>query len=250
MTIFPEKPSKVYTLDDLTSYLLQIRSIGFNIYKTNQQENVFEIEIDEVFNIRCSYASGSSQIQLRKFENMIDYLNVKSKPQLQKVIEDYFRQILGKFPSAPTSARLYSDTPATNFQSISNLIGSSEIMGVFDPYLENSSLSTLIDICSFGQGKIGNNIRLLGSRKKAGGTNPSFTNIGVSAFLTQSSVTGLAKVMIGESEHRRFLLLSGGQSLILGHSFNAIHKNEAIRIEADTEDLVFFNSQWTSANIL
>lgn len=250
MTTFPEKPNQAYTLNDLTSYLLQIQSMGFNVYRSNSQENVFEIEIDQVLNIRCSFQNGSSQIQLRKFENMINFLNVKNKYQLQNVIEDFFKQAMGSFPTAPKTARLSEETPSTNYQSIANLIGSSEVLAVFDPYLENSSLNTLINICSFGMGKIGNNVRILGSKKKARGANPKFTHEGVNAFLIQSNIIGVAKIMTSETEHRRFILLSGGQSLLLGHSLNAIHKNEAIRIEADTEDIVFFNNHWENAEML
>jgi hypothetical protein len=43
------------------------------------------------------------------------------------------------------------------------------------------------------------------------------------------------------------MLLSGGRSLILGMSLNSIAKNEAVRLEADTEDRAFFDSVWAAA---
>ncbi len=52
------------------------------------------------------------------------------------------------------------------------------------------------------------------------------------------------------SEHRRFFLLSGGQSLILGPSLNSIHKNEAVRLEPDAEGRAFFDGVWAAAGPL
>ncbi|MFT4917740.1 MAG: hypothetical protein ACI8RU_000353 [Zhongshania aliphaticivorans] len=52
------------------------------------------------------------------------------------------------------------------------------------------------------------------------------------------------------NEHRRFLLLAGGQSLILGHSLNAIDKNEAVRLEQGQQDKTFFDQMWATATAL
>jgi hypothetical protein len=250
MTNFPTKPIKNFLIEDLTSYLVQLKSMGLNIYRIEGYENIFEIELNQTNRIQCIFNSPKCQVKLLTFENMTNLLDVTDKVQLENVVSSFIENILGAFPVTSHSARVSSDTPASNYQSISNLIGSSEIIGVFDPYLENSSLTTLITICSFGHGKIGNNIRLLGSNKKSGGTNPTYTKAGVDAFITEKNISGEGKILSSNSEHRRFLLLTGGKSLLLGHSLNAIHKNEAIRIESDTEDLEFFDSMWQSATSL
>jgi len=45
-------------------------------------------------------------------------------------------------------------------------------------------------------------------------------------------------------EHRRYLLLSTGDSLVIGCSLNSLDKNEAARIESLQEDQDFFKEQW------
>jgi hypothetical protein len=50
------------------------------------------------------------------------------------------------------------------------------VEAVFDPYLENSSLSEIINILSFGSGGVSNGVRLLGSTEKTQGSIPRFTN--------------------------------------------------------------------------
>jgi hypothetical protein len=98
---------------------------------------------------------------------------------------------------------------------------------------------------------VANDVRLLGSTKKTQGPVPRFTKAGVNAWLTQQGVTGEARVFPGSpDEHRRFMLLSGGQSLILGPSFNTIHKNEATHVEPDAADRAFFDSIWATATPL
>ena len=47
-----------------------------------------------------------------------------------------------------------------------------------------------------------------------------------------------------------FLLLSGGQALLLGMSLNSTDKNEAARLEPDAHDRPFFESVWASARAL
>ncbi|MEL6129029.1 MAG: hypothetical protein AAFR30_03885, partial [Cyanobacteria bacterium J06628_4] len=48
-------------------------------------------------------------------------------------------------------------------------------------------------------------------------------------------------------EHRRFLLLDDGSTLILGCSWNQISKNEVVSIEFKDFDRDFFNSNWKTA---
>lgn len=248
MNVFPEKPVNNLELNDLTSFLLELKSNGLNVYQLSA--NSFQIELNSTHHIKCSYKDSKCQVQLYQYENIVNFLDVISKIQLEEATTKFIKKILGNITATSLSARLTADEPATNYLSIANLVGSSKIVAVFDPYLENSSLATLITICSFGNGKIGENIRLLSSNKKAGGSNPTFTELGVTAFLFQTNVSGTARILSSNSEHRRFILLSGGKSLILGHSLNSIHKNEALRIEEDTEDKVFFDSMWNSATAL
>jgi len=138
-------------------------------------------------------------------------------------------------------------TPATNCSTISRLIGSSQVEAVFDPYLTNSGLEELGVILSFGAGSVANGVRLLGSTATTTGRIPRFTKAGVDAWLLQLGIAGDARVVAAGSEHRRFMLLSTGHSLLLGHSLNALHKNEAVRLEADTEDRPFFDATWAGA---
>lgn len=251
-TDFPSLPEPSLSLDEVVRYLLMLRTDGHDIYRDSKHDNIFYIALDELNCIRISVRAqgGTCQVQLHYCENTTHYLNVSSSAQLETTVASFASRITGgTWPCRPTTGRLSANTPATNFRTISQLIRSSKVEAVFDPYLENLSLGTLIDILSFGSGGVANGVRVLGSTSKTQGAVPKFTKAGVDAWLTQLGIHGEARIM-DPGQHRRFMLLSGGQSLILGHSLNAIHKNEAIRLESDSEDRAFLDSVWANATPL
>ncbi len=250
---FPSLPKPSLSLDEVVRYLLALKTDGHDVYRDSTHDNVFYLALDELNSIRISVNAqrGTCQVQLHHCENTTQFLDVSSSPQLETTVASFARRITqGTWPCRPTSGRLSANTPATNFRTIGQLIGSSKVEAVFDPYLENLSLATLIDIMSFGNGEVATGVRLLGSIRKTQGAVPKFTKTGVDAWLTQLGIHGEARVMAPNDQHRRFMLLGGGQSLILGHSLNVIHKNEAIRLESDSEDRAFFDSVWAAATPL
>jgi hypothetical protein len=139
---------------------------------------------------------------------------------------------------------LSSDTPASNLATISGLAGSATILAVFDPYLSNQSLAALLDILTLGP-SLANNTRLLACKKMT--AKPQLTRTFVDHWFRERGVTAGEARLMPDGEHRRFILLSGGQSLILGMSLNGISKNEAVRLEPDAEDALFFDTVWSAA---
>jgi hypothetical protein len=146
-------------------------------------------------------------------------------------------------------ARLREGAPASNLADIASLIGAAEVQAVFDPYLDNKSLLVLGDILSLGVGVSGS-LRLLACEKMAKGTRPRLTKTFVSCWLGECGITAGEVRLMPDSEHRRFLLLSGGLSLLLGMSLNSVDKNETARLEPDAEDRAFFDGVWATATPL
>jgi hypothetical protein len=155
--------------------------------------------------------------------------------------------------SQPTRGRLKAETPATNCRTISRLLHSAEIRAVFDPYLDNASLEQLIHIVSYGDATFAPMVRLLGSTAKTAtktGVPARLSATGISEWAKQLGINAEGRYLPREDEHRRFILLSGGRSLILGPSINSIHKNEAVSVEDDLEDRPFFDARWDVATPL
>jgi len=245
---FPDLPPSRVEIDDVVRYLTELSAQGHRVYKDSKQSGVFYIWLNNTYRIRISASGGRSQVQLHYLDNTTAFLDVSSRDGIEKAVATLVRKVPGMtWPCQPTEGRVSTSTPATNYATISGLVGSALVKAVFDPYLDNAGLEQLRVILSFGSGSVASGVRLLGSTATTTGSLPRFTKAGVDAWLLQLGIPGEARVVAAKSEHRRFMLLSSGRSLLLGSSLNSIHKNEAVRVEADTEDRPFFDVTWTGA---
>jgi hypothetical protein len=244
---FPPLPTSQLGIGDVVRYLTTLYNEGHRVYRDSSQEEVFYIQLNDSPRIRISVSGGRSQVQLHYLDNDVAFLNVSSFDGLEQAVAALVARVPGmKWPFRPTAGRLSATTPAANYRTISQLVGPSQVEAVFDPYLTNGSLEELRVILSFGDGAIANGVRLLGSAETTTGSVPRFTKKGVDAWLFQLGISGEARVVGARSEHRRFLLLSGGRSLLLDQSLNSLHKNEAVRVESDVEDRHFFDATWAT----
>ena len=245
---FPKKPQSLISRVEVVEYLLQHHQRGYQIYEAGAG---FELVLNESQSIKIPNTNGGKvQVQSYTMNTIVNFIDCSSLPELQRAVDALAQQLVGpRWERSPTTARVSADTPATNLATISRLIGAAAVEAVFDPYLANSSLATLVNILSFGNGSVVDGVRILSTGKTTRGQAPQLTRVGFDAWLTELGITGEIRIM-ASNEHRRFMLLSGGQSLILGHSLNAIDKNEALRIESDREDRAFFEQMWATANVL
>jgi hypothetical protein len=249
--VFPVLPPRRVEIEDVVRYLTELNAQGHRVFRDPKQAEVFYIQLDDSYRIRISASGGRSQVQLHYLDSRQAHLDASSLEGVDKAVGTLVRKVPGMtWPCRPIEARLSATTPATNYSTISKLVGASQVEAVFDPYLTNGALEELRVVLSFGSGTVANGVRLLGSTSTTGGSIPKFTKAGVDAWLQQLGICGEARVVAARSEHRRFLLLSGGHSLLLGPSLNAIHKNEAVRLEGDAEDRPFFDSVWAAAATL
>lgn len=244
---FPILPQSRLSRQELVDYLIEQKRRGYEVFQQPEDHNIFILSLNETQKIRFIY----SDPDLCRLERIIcgqnfDMGKASNITDLSAAVNQLARSAIGdSWSSGVTRMRLHDDQPATNYASIARLIGGSAIEAMFDPYLDNQSLAALIDILSFGAGSVANGVRVLSTNKTTGRA-PRLTKVGFNLWLSQLEINGEIRLM-GGSEHRRFLLLSNGQSLLLGPSLNALHKNEAVRLEPNIEDLAFFEKIWATA---
>lgn len=248
-TPFPTKPLASITKDEVVDYLLQHQRRGYQIFQL--ENGGFELKLDDSRCIRIMRVeNGKTQVQSYAMNNVYHCFDCESLAEVERAVDVSARNFLhGAWQQSPGTGRLNEDKPATNLTTISRLVGSSSIEAIFDPYLENQSLAAVIDILSFGSGSVGNDIRVLSTDRKTVGKIPRLTRSGFKYWLQQVGVAGELRIM-KPSEHRRFFLLSSGQSLLLGPSLNSLHKNEAVRLESDAVDKAFFEQVWAQSTPL
>ena len=247
---FPKLPQASLSRDDVVNYLVEQRQRGYQVFQDAEHDHVLILILTDTHRIKFVTSPGKCQVQGETFGQLFGLADVTTAIDLRNAADGLARQVLGvAWAGSPSTARVAQATPASNLASIAGLIGGSAVEGIFDPYLENRSLAAVIDILSFGKGSVANGVRVLSTAKTTGGQIPQLTKAGFDAWLVQLKITGELRVM-PSSEHRRFILLSGGKSLLLGQSLNSLHKNEAIRLEPDTQDRAFFDQVWAQATAL
>ncbi len=244
---FPEKPITKITQEEVVDYLLQ-QQRGYQVFQIGDASGGFELVLNESRIIKFPrITNGKIQVQGYSMNNIVEFVDCTSLSDLIIAVDAIAQKLIGAlWQRTPSTARVSEKTPATNLSTISKLIGSASIEAVFDPYLTNNSLVTLINILSFGNGSVSNGVRVLSTSKTTGGRIPRLTRAGFDAWTSEFGFTGQIRIMPSK-EHRRFLLLNGNQSLILGLSLNAIDKNEAVRVEPDHNDRAFFDQVWSTA---
>jgi hypothetical protein len=219
------------------AYLTDLQARGIEVY---EDRGSFVIPLSPTDELHLSaHTSGVCHIghQSAKGPNAMA-VAVENLHQLG----EYVSGVLTRFKKGPghqdTTVRLKLGEPASNHGRIAKLIGSSKVDAIYDPYLDDKGLDTFRTIVRLS-GASAAGLRILTTDKGARRLSHSFAN----AVFTELGQPGTVRKTSDEA-HRRFMLLSGGKSLILGMSLNSIDKNEAAHIEDDREDRPFFDSEW------
>ena len=252
---FPKPPAPQLTREDVVGYLAECQTNGWVVYEEDPNEPTFPTEERDRFTIRLHEHLwirvhwGAGKCTIRAHVEAVEA--AFGSPQTLKGLDELIARAVSvygpiygvpQWPSKPNTVRLAQARPATNFVTLAGLIGSSAIEAIFDPYFNDQALANVQILFNLGV-KVSRNGRILTAPKGAAKLSAAYK----SNWLAETGTACEFRKLAVDGAHRRFMLLSGGQSLILGMSLNSIAKDEAAHIEADSADLLFFNSQWTNA---
>lgn len=249
--IFPKHVPQRLEAQTVVGVLHGLSRQGFTVSRL-PRENTFLIELTDHLSIRLSPFEAGFQIQGLRGDFPQYLENVTSEQALVNVLGQITRAFLGVDVNSyrPQTLRLTRGRPATNMSKIMQLIGSNKITAVFDPYLDNAGLQTLTDITSLApELAIASTIKLLSSSGVLSRNPPRLTKSFVDKWLVEHSASD-GEFKLTSGEHRRFMLLSNGQTLVLGLSLNNLDQNEAAHLENNPEDKEFFDAQWAAGEQL
>jgi hypothetical protein len=236
---FPPLPSSTpLSKEQVIGELTVLEKEGWEVFSVDPH---FVIKVDDATTLwLLPHGETHCQIQPestlgRKF--VAHY--ARDLPELRHIL----RQFLGQ--ARPTTTRLVAGQPASNVAWIQTLIGSAQVQAVHDPYLDDKGLDTLRILFRLGVHTIPN-LRLITDR-----SSNRLTEAFAKAFLSEFGCqAGEVRRSAAANPHRRFMLLSGGQSLILGLSLNDINKDEAAHLENDLQDRPFFEQEWNAGTLV
>ena len=181
-------------------------------------------------------------------------LTPKGKEQFEAWNEEGRLWRTGETETMPLTKRLVAGEPAQNIRKIKNLIESSTVNGIHDPYTRAGSLETLLKLSDVGT-KFGPSLRILGSPITK--TTELTPLVGLLKDINTEKKTSweIRTYVAASKPHRRFLVLDDGSIVTCGMSLNHIDKDEVLdRIVKGSEyakhDCDFFEDKWKSATPL
>ncbi len=203
---FPTYPSRSLSREDVINYLFRLKERGWEVY--SQGNKIFIIRVDDSHNVMIQDLGNYFAVTKESFTGT-GGLGVYGRAENMLQFEQAVAKCSPLLQSRPTKTRLEENEPASNYGRISMLIGSARIEAVHDPFLEEKGLANLLTMTKLGA-SVSSHVRLLTSVKVSKRINPLyvqswFKELGCSGDIRKSSAT---------KPHRRFMLLSGGQSLI------------------------------------
>ena len=259
MTAIPSYPAPSLSREQVISFLVPCIQRGWEIY-TGKAEDQFIFRLAENLKLfieqtpegwRVSTGlAPSMSISIWAYPETTSELTAAVAHALSIVTHAFAEPITLDAP--PRSIRLKASEPASNLSKMCALIGSSSINAIFDTYLENKSLEALLNMSTLGV-RISRDLRLLtsSSMTQAKSVQPRLTSSYFTAWTDQLALHNcILRHRDYKGHQRRFLLLSGGTSLILGPSLNNLNVNEASHVENDSADLALFEQEWAQSSNL
>lgn len=249
MSNFPEYNGARFTVADVEMYLIELAKKGWLVSaKKGNRGYVIEPNIDSKIDIL--HRPSDNQWAIQVFPDIDGKLPFSDDSLLNSM--DHFKLCIVKaadyldlnFDVPPSSLRLESEKPATNRMNLAQMTSMSEVEAIFDPYFDNKAIAELVTLIKLGV-NIKKNIRVLTTKR--GGNNLSK---GMIDCFNKEFGSSLDIRIFTERAHRRFMLLSNTEVLIIGPSLNSIDHDEILFREQSVQDAEFFNHNWNeSSNI-
>ena len=243
MSKFPEYTGANFSENDVETYLEELAEKGWGVFKNRiyyivviddeRKITTWFAPFDKEWHVDASYIEGTLGFSTNPVVNFQQFKNCFAKAA------EYLGEDLN---GGPKSIRLKEATPASNKNSIASLARNNAVNCIFDPYFDDKSITTLTTLVNLGMA-LKTDVRVLTTSKSVRRLSMQM----ISDFKTEKGVNLDIRLCSSDKEHRRYLLLSTGDSLVVGCSLNSIDKNEAAHIENSQEDRDFFEAQWKAS---
>ena len=246
MSKFQEYPGANFSEVDVENYLEELAEKGWKVFKLR---NDYVVVIDDERKITTFFASRDKEwhIDTSHLEGTLGFSSnpVVNFQQFKNCFAKAAEYLGESLNGGPKSIRLKEATPVSNKNSIATLARNSAVNCIFDPYFDDKSIATLTTLVNLGM-SLKNDVRVLTTLKIIKRLSMQM----ISDFKIEKGVNLDIRLCSSSKEHRRYLLLSTGDSLVIGCSLNSLDKNEAAHVENSQEDRDFFEIQWKDSSPL
>ncbi len=243
MVKFPTYNGADFGESEVESYLEGIASSGWQVYADGAS---YVIVVDEEKRIAIWFFPEFKEWTVEPFNQGVCLSNkgATSFQSFKELIAAAMQSLGQVVDSGPKSMRLRQQSPLSNRIGLVKLTHGATVQCIFDPYFDDKAIASLSILVNLGLQLIPE-VRILITKKVQNRISQQVIN----DFETEYGSKLNIRVCDSDKEHRRFLLLSSAESLVVGCSLNSLDKNEAARIENSQEDRDFFEYQWKLSNV-
>lgn len=243
MSKFKQYTGASFSEADVENYLEELAETGWRVFKDH---NGYVVVIDDERKITTRFSSYYKEWHVDA-SDLEEELPFPSNPavnfqQFKKCFAKAAEYLGENLDGGPDSIRLQEATPVSNKCSLASLARNNAVECIFDPYFDDKSIATLKTLVNLDM-SLKNDVRVLTTSKIR---NRLSTQM-ILDFKKEKGVNLDIRFCSSDKEHRRYLLLSTGDSLVIGCSLNSLDKNEAAHIENSQEDRDFFEAQWKTS---
>ncbi len=246
MAKFPTYQGADFGESEVESYLEAIASSGWQVY-ADEKPGFYVIKVDEEKRIDIWFFTDFKEWTVESWNQGICLFGkgATSFQSFKGLIANAMQCLGQALDSSPRNFRLKQQSPVSNRIGLVKLSHGANVQCIFDPYFDDKAIASLSILVNLGL-KLIPEVRILITEKVKKRIPKQF----ITEFETEYSSKLNIRVCSSDKEHRRFLLLSSGETLILGCSLNSLDKNEAAHLESSPVDSDFFNEQWGQSNAL
>jgi hypothetical protein len=245
-TKFPTYQGAGFGESEIESYLEEIASSGWKVYVDDQPVSPsYVIVVDEEKRIIIWFFSDSKEWTVDALDQG-EFLFTKGATNFQafkELISAAMRSLGQVLDSGPKSIRLRHQSPLSNRVGLVSIAHGANVQCIFDPYFDDKVITSLGILVNLGL-KLIPEVQILTTSKVKNRISQQV----IDDFDLEYSSKLNIRICNSDNEHRRFLLLSSSESLVVGCSLNSLDKNEAAHVENSQEDRDFFESQWNLSN--
>jgi hypothetical protein len=243
MSRFPPYTGAAFCEGDVEAYLSDLAEKGWKVYSDSKPAS-YVIDAGDENIIKTNYQPHQHHWVVAAYMlGEPKFIKMATTFHTFKSLIASAAQSLGiELDTGPKSIRLKESTPVSNRQGLAKLAHGSTVEGIFDPYFKDKSIANLVTLVNLGL-TLAAVVRVLTTTKSKSG----LTEQMIASFKSEKGTNLNIRFCDSNDEHRRFFLLSSGESLVIGCSLNSFDKNEVAFVETSADDRAFFEEQWNAS---
>lgn len=154
---FPTYPRPSRATADVIAYLSPYRQRGWEVYRGDADDQ-FIVRLDDNLKLFIEVVQNRWRVStgLATNESLSVWAHPENVAELEAAIQKGVHYATSgglklEWFTGPTKARLVATQPASNLSRVVALARSSEVVAVFDAYLDNKGLEVLLDLATLGR---------------------------------------------------------------------------------------------------